>query len=156
MGANEANNQMAKVVVRKFVHASRERVFDAWTKPELMNQWFVGGKGKAKCSVDLRVGGTYTDEMFLDNNKDATCGPNPSEDVTSFMHSGEYLEIVRPEKLVFTWNSPFVKKTTVTVELIEKDSGTEVVLTHELPIDQCKGHETGWTFALANLGAYLG
>ena len=47
--------------------------------------------------------------------------------------SGIYLNIVPPEKLVFTWSGEAIqgKKTIVTLDFLDKGSMTEVVLTHE-------------------------
>ena len=41
--------------------APRSLVFDAWTKPELLQQWLgvFGGFTMPVCDVELRVGGTY-------------------------------------------------------------------------------------------------
>ena len=153
MEPKEKNNVNPKVIVKKIVSADRERVFDAWTKPELMHHWYVGGPGKSNSTVDLKVGGRYTNEMLVE---EATCS-HGSPGIKSYMHSGEYLEIVRPERLVFTWNSPSVQNTKVTVELREVSTGTEVTLTHELlSIKDCEGHQKGWTFALEALSSYLG
>jgi uncharacterized protein YndB with AHSA1/START domain len=135
------------VVVKKVIAADRARVFDAWTKPELMKHWYIGSKkGSAKCTVDLRVGGSYTNEMLIENGNS----------VKSYMHSGEYLEIIPLERLVFTWNSAGVQNTTVTVELRDVSGGTEVTITHELPAEEdCPDHQEGWTHALSNLASYL-
>jgi uncharacterized protein YndB with AHSA1/START domain len=79
----------------------RAAVFAALTDPAKMAKWFYGMKtGQARVTVDLRPGGQYVIEMFNENEK----------------HSphGIYLEIVRPEKLVFTWTSAgFVKDSKV-------------------------------------------
>ena len=139
------------VVVRKVVHASPERVFDAWTKPEIMQHWYVGAKGVSRPAVDLRVGGAYSNEMIIEGCTDGEVGQK------SYLHTGTYLEIVRPERLVFTWNSPAVQNTTVTVELREVDGGTEVTITHQLNSqEEFDSHRQGWTFALDGLGSLLG
>lgn len=157
MQAKEKSNAVPSVVVKKIIHADRDRVFDAWTKPELMKHWFVGGKGTAKAAVDLRVGGKYTNEMLIEGSA-ACSGDGVGETgIKSYFHHGEYLEIVRPERIVFTWNSPSVQNTIVTVELRAQGSATEVTITHELPtLADCKGHQEGWTYALSGLGAFLG
>lgn len=145
-----------KVIVKKIIHADQDKVFDAWTKPELMQHWFVGGKGTARVAVDLRVGGSYSNEMHIEG--EATCSSAGSKDGAQiYAHHGQYLEITRPKRLVFTWNSPSVQNTKVTVDLRKVDEGTEVTITHELPtLEDCQGHEAGWTFALNGLAAYLG
>lgn len=143
----------ASVIVKKIVNADRERVFEAWTNPEMMQHWFVGAKGRAQVAVDLRVGGEYSNEMFIEGK--GTCqeeGPPSGR----YLHHGKYLEIIRPERLVFSWNSPFVQNTTVTVELREVESGTEVTITHQLNApSECEGHRGGWTYALGSLGDFL-
>src|SRR5262249_58806994 len=56
--AMEATAERLKVT-RTF-RASRQRVFRAWTEPELMMRWFVEGDGEMNvCEIDLRVGGAY-------------------------------------------------------------------------------------------------
>ena len=40
--------------------ARRERVFDAWTKPEHVTQWWdPTGTPLLECAIDLRAGGTF-------------------------------------------------------------------------------------------------
>ena len=145
------------VTVKKVIHAERSKVFDAWTNPKIMNQWFVGGAGSAECHVDLRVGGKYSNRMCIDGKATCTSAAHEQGDKKFYDHHGEYLEISRPERLVFTWNSPSVQNTTVTVELREVEEGTEVTITHELSsLDDCKGHQEGWTFALSSLTTLFG
>ncbi|MCO6431579.1 MAG: SRPBCC domain-containing protein [Deltaproteobacteria bacterium] len=139
--------------------AERERVFDAWTKPELMQQWLFPEAGCARTSNDLRVGGTYSHEMIFKKGHESSCkGVDEDGDRTSYPHHGEYLELKRPERIVFTWNSPAVTNTRVTVDLKSVDGGTEVVITHELldSEDQRKSHTEGWRGCLDNLAAFLG
>ena len=47
-------------VTRQF-HAPRHRVFDAFTRPELVRRWLLGPPGWTMpvCEIDLRVGGAY-------------------------------------------------------------------------------------------------
>ena len=76
-------------LTREF-EAPRARVFDAWTKPELLRRWF-GPRGHqlVTCEVDLRVGGAW---------RYVLCAP----DGTEMLLCGEYREIVVPERLVST------------------------------------------------------
>jgi uncharacterized protein YndB with AHSA1/START domain len=51
---------MITLVVRKTIRATRERLFDAWTQPIQLRQWW--GPEDVECldaEVDLRVGGRY-------------------------------------------------------------------------------------------------
>ena len=155
MNANEQNRLDAKVVVKKVIRADRERVFDAWTNPEVMAHWYIGApEGRAEATVDLKVGGKFTNDMHIQGK--STCLPDQSAAVKCYPHHGEYLEIKRPERLVFSWNSLAVQNSVVTVELRAVDNGTEVTITHALPsIEQCAGHEQGWTHALTNLDTLL-
>lgn len=144
------------VVVKKLIHAKREAVFDAWTKPELLQKWLYGGeRWSAVTKNDLRVGGKYSHEMISDGTEspEHTCGTSTQGIPQRYMHTGEYLEIARPEKLVFTWNSAAVKNTRVTVLLRETEEGTEVTVTHELLKTEkdIASHTAGWMRCLENL-----
>ena len=67
--------------------------------------------------------------------------------------NGVFLEVSLPEKLVYTWRwenaFPGMPETRVTVEFLEREGGTEVVLIHEnLPeIPICLRHREGWLVA---------
>jgi uncharacterized protein YndB with AHSA1/START domain len=99
--------------------------------------------GQAKATVDLRPGGKYSIEMFNDQGE-------------KHQPHGIYLEIVPPERLVFTWTSEgFVKDTKVTIELFERSGGTELVLSHELPEDMIDPHRQGWTNCINHLASFL-
>jgi uncharacterized protein YndB with AHSA1/START domain len=128
-------------IIRQLKH-ERARVFSALTDPAKMAQWFFGTPGgSSKVTNDLRPGGTYTIEM-----PGSDCG----------RQQGTYLEIVPPEKLVFTWiPCKAGNLTKVTVELSEAEGGTKLVLTHELPEDQVAGHREGWNICFNHLELYL-
>ena len=72
-----------------------------------------------------------------------------------FVHMGQFLEIQRPHKLRFTWNSTVLGKHTseVTVEFYEQGDHCLMVLLHELPDDEAifRDHERGWTVILNRL-----
>jgi uncharacterized protein YndB with AHSA1/START domain len=132
------------LVIRRAIAAPREEVFNYLTIPEKMAKWLYGmDVGQAKATVDLRPGGKYVVEMF-------------NEQGEKHQPHGTYLEIVPPERLVFTWSSEgFVTDTRVTIELFERAGGTELVLTHELPEDLIEPHRRGWTNCLRHLEALL-
>lgn len=70
-------------------------------------------------------------------------------------HTGTFLEVERPNRLVFTWSSPYTgsRPSLVTVELqpVEGDH-TELRLTHaDLPEATARSHAGGWGAMLAHL-----
>lgn len=145
-----------KVVIRKIIRAKRERVFEAWTNPQLLQQWMVPPPDwTAKTKNELRVGGTYQHVMIVGDTEAATAHGYASGE--ALMHEGEYLEIFPPERLVFTWNSHAVKDTRVTVELKDLGETTELWLTHELlPSEAARqSHNGGWSAAVEKLDQLL-
>ena len=145
------NSTTAPLTVRRTFKATRERVFRAWTDPKALAQWWHAGPDMEPgvCEVDLRTGGKYTLKM-----KNKVKG---IEHVTV----GVFLEVVEPERLVYTWNwlngPPGTVETRVTVEFLPRGSETELVLTHsgftEEPVRE--NHGKGWGACLAELDALL-
>jgi uncharacterized protein YndB with AHSA1/START domain len=77
------------------ISAPRELVFDAFTKPEHLAKWFGPHVFTATAENDLRPGGKYRLTMHGPENGPAGMkGPFPMK--------GEYREIFRPEKLIYT------------------------------------------------------
>ncbi len=128
---------------RVFAHP-RERVFDAWTRPEALGAWM--GPSEAiraeSVSVDLREGGHYRID-FVEAGE-------PTKRV-----QGTYLAIRRPERLMFTWiwAPPMPDagvETTVIVDFEEVAAGTRVHLRHlrfATPA-ACELHAAGWSGTL--------
>lgn len=147
------------LMVRKTIRARRERVFEAWTKPELMQQWLVRPNGRSETSIDLRVGGRYENNMYANPDDEGACveSGRTASGEKIFKHFGEYLEIVPPERLVFTWNSATVQNTRVTVELRSVGEGTEVTILHELFATEQdrQAHTEGWEVCLEQLATLL-
>jgi uncharacterized glyoxalase superfamily protein PhnB/uncharacterized protein YndB with AHSA1/START domain len=81
-----------RIVIRRVFNAPRERVWKAWTDPEVVKQWW-GPKGFTApvSTIDLRVGGKYLSCMRSPEGKD-------------YWSTGVYREIVPPERLVCTDN----------------------------------------------------
>ena len=136
----------AKVTVRREIAATADELFDAWLDPQSLATWMrPGGITRSVATVDARVGGAY--EILMHTASGV------------IRHTGTYVEIARPRRLVFTWASPGTYQTDslVTVEFVLKPHSTEVVLTHErLPDDQVASHTGGWTDALVLLDKTLG
>jgi uncharacterized protein YndB with AHSA1/START domain len=87
----------AVVRITRRLPASREEVFAAWTEPDPFRQWFTPpGGSSSKAELDVRPGGEYRITM------EPLGLPGPAYVV------GTYLEVVPPERLVytFTWELP--------------------------------------------------
>ena len=67
-------------------------------------------------------------------------------------HEGTYKTIDRPNRLAFTWESPFstLENSTVTVDFADAQDGTEVTLRHvRFPSEESRdNHKGGWTAIL--------
>jgi uncharacterized protein YndB with AHSA1/START domain len=140
----------------RVIKASRQRVFDAWTRPEYMRQWF-GPKEKGVGEIDLNphAGGDYRIEM-----RGADCaGVVGGIDLNrTSMVAGRYVKVVPHELLVFTWRGDWniEEETLVTVALRDVEGGTEVKLTHERFTTEASRdqHEHGWTGSFEKLVAF--
>lgn len=127
-----------QLTVRREISATAEELFDAFLDAESLGEFMRPGSSKhSDVKTDARVGGAFEINM---HNNDAV-----------IRHYGEYREIDRPRKLVFTWVSVNTnnQESIVTIQfhaLPGRKPRTEVVLTQALlPDNQVKGHTGGWT-----------
>jgi uncharacterized protein YndB with AHSA1/START domain len=86
----EFPNELEIVTTREF-DAPLGLVFDVFTKPEHVRNWFAPFTCEVtECSIDLRVGGDYH-IVFV------------TEDGTECSFRGTYLEVEPPTRTVATW-----------------------------------------------------
>jgi uncharacterized protein YndB with AHSA1/START domain len=135
------------ITVRRTFAAPRQRLFEAWCRPELMAQWFFPAPGwRAEVMAEVRAEGAWRVAMY-----DPAGGVHVQE--------GVYREVEPVSRLVFTWSCAElgVRASLVTLELHERGPQTELVLTHELPDDPLilREHEGGWNGCLGTLARYL-
>jgi uncharacterized protein YndB with AHSA1/START domain len=110
-----------EVVVTRVLNAPRAMVFDAHTKPELVQQWLLGPPGWTMpvCEIDLRVGGKY---RYVWKHADGR----------SMGMGGTFTEIVRPARIVATqlfdedWTGG---ETIVSTEIVEKSGKSTLTTT---------------------------
>ena len=140
-------NAEATLILRRTISAPRDRVFDAWTSPELMRQWFCPNEkfSVAIAEVDLTTGGKFRIGMR-----------NPDRQVR--IATGMYREIRKPERLVFTWSwehDPM--DTLITLTFHDLGNATEIVLKHELlPTPKHReDHAHGWEGCLGHLEKFM-
>jgi uncharacterized protein YndB with AHSA1/START domain len=126
-----------------------ERVFDAWLDPKLAARWlFATDTGEmVRAEVDARVGGRFS---FTDRRN--------GEDVE---HTGKYLEIERPRRLVFTFGVPKYSKNFdhVAIDIAPLADGCELTLTQQMSPESSeweKRTQDGWTMILESMAAAMG
>ena len=113
------DNTIAISVTKTFT-ASPERVFDAWLDPAMVDDWFAPGLGRmTRVDIDPRPGGAF----YLDQQRDRGIAK----------HWGQYLEITRPHRLVFTWCVEGVdSEDTVSIDVTANGTGCSVTVTHRI------------------------
>jgi uncharacterized protein YndB with AHSA1/START domain len=107
-------------IVKRRFNSTPEQVFDAWLNPEMVMKWMFPNGKIVRAEIDARIGGTFS---FVDLRN--------GEELD---HTGEYLEIDRPRRLVFTWGVPQASPdfARVIIEIVPIETGSELTLTHEL------------------------
>ena len=135
------------LVLRRTYKAPRERVFDAWVKPEIFRRWMgPSDVAVAEMSFDARVGGKYRIVMV-------------APDGERFVVFGTIREYRRPERLSYTWQwedddgAPEGNETLLALDFHDRDGDTELVLTHEnfANAESRDRHNEGWSNALEKL-----
>ena len=127
----------------RVIPASAEEIFDAWTDADSLGVFMAPGSVlRAVVELDPRVGGRFRIVMK---------GPDCDHE-----HTGEYLVVERPRRLVFTWISAATsgRATTVSLELLPRGPDeTELILVHEgLPDETAaERHRSGWGDILRRL-----
>jgi uncharacterized protein YndB with AHSA1/START domain len=139
---------MAEFTVSHTFAAAPERVFDAWLDPQIARRFlFATPTGEMiRAEVDARVGGRFT---FVDRRPD----------MGEVLHTGEYLEIDRPRRLVFTFGVPQFDPgmTRVELDFAAKGDGCEVTLTQrDVPAEWADRSKEGWGMILGALEGALG
>lgn len=148
----QAAGKSLKLELTRVIKASKQRVFDAWTRPEFVRQWF--GPAEKECTLaetDARVGGAYTLEL---RGAGCTAEGAASDEVRTSRATGRYIKVDPYDLLQFTWRwNPDAPETLVTVALREVDGGTEIKLTHEgfATEGERDAHQHGWSGSLDKL-----
>lgn len=138
---------MAEIRVTHRYAQSPERVFDAWLDPKVARRFlFATPAGEMiVCEIDARPGGRF----------DLT---ERRPDMGEVKHVGEYLEIDRPRRLVFTFAVPQFDPaaTRVEIDIVPDGAGCRLTLNHTgVGEDWAEGTKDGWTRILASLAPAL-
>src|SRR5690349_21669021 len=87
--------EQRELLLTRIFNVPREKVYRAWTEPELLKKWFAPAPWTtSKAELDVRAGGSSLVVMR-------------SPEGQEYPSRGVYLEVVKNEKLVFT--DAFVK-----------------------------------------------
>lgn len=138
-----------RLKLERSLEAPRERVFAMLTEPvELAKWWGPCGFTMPQAEVSLRVGGRYRFTM-------------KPPDADPFHLSGEFLEIVPPCRLVYSfgWEEPAPDDRETVVELALEDApGATKLSVSQGPFATAERralHESGWSESLERLRAAL-
>lgn len=143
------------------VHATRRfdasagRVFDAWLEPAMLGRWMFGPDVRdeeiVRLDADARIGGSFSFVVLRDG--------------AQIDHIGEYLQIERPHRLVFTWaavdegaSSDAVETSRVNIAIMPRADGCELAQTHEMDLkwaDYAALTQAGWSTMLEALARHL-
>lgn len=124
------------------IPVAREEVYDAWTTADQLVQWFPGS-----AQMTVTEGGEYRFGW----------------DGWEQQWVGTYVEVDRPERLVFTWQPPAevypegAYETTVVLTFEDLDGTTRIVLEHggfQGGLEM-ESHMEAWRGYLYNLRAFL-
>ena len=112
-----------EVVVTRTFDAPARLVFEAWTKPELFEQWWVPrsmGMTLRSCELDVRTGGEYR----------LVFGDDPANPMAFF---GKYLDVVPNQRIVWTNEESGADGSVTTVTFEEKNGKTTLVMSELYP-----------------------
>lgn len=142
------NSQTSLTLIRR-IKARPQVVFDAVTTADGIAHWWGPDAGPVLVAEsDPRVGGSYRVRFR-------------TLDRTEHESSGEFLEIVRPERVVMSWRwnggveDPGESRVEITLKSIPE--GTELTFVHSQLHDEqtCRSHEQGWAGSLDKLEAHF-
>lgn len=133
--------------VSRTINAPIDKVFDAWLDPALLAKFILPMRDmpQPQVSNDAKQGGKFEIIMQVGENK--------------IPHTGEYLEVNRPNRLVFSWVSPFsVDGSEVSIDFSALENNvTRIQLRHIRFIDEeaRANHEGGWSTILEILSEVI-
>jgi uncharacterized protein YndB with AHSA1/START domain len=140
--------------VRHQFRVPAERVYDAWLDPARVRVWLsaslksFGLAGDIRSvEIDARVGGKF---LFTDMRNG-----------TEARHWGQYLELDRPHKIVFTWivaESEQADPSIVTLTITPDEKGCVATIVHRMDekwLEYVSRTEAGWSRMLEQVDAIV-
>jgi len=147
-----------KLELTRVIRASRAKVYEAWTRPEIMKKWHApGDMNFVSATLDVREGGTY--EVLSQGMMCTPEGASEEDRKRQVTVRGEYRKVIPNELLQFTWNGSWAPTETsmVTVFLRDVEGGTEIRLRHEQFATEGSrdGHAMGWESLFSKLASAI-
>jgi uncharacterized protein YndB with AHSA1/START domain len=138
------------LVVERVFDALPDFLFDAWTRPELLVQWWgPEGATTPEYDLDVREGGRWSTVMQTASGE-------------QFRIAGVYRVIDKPRRLVFTWNYRHPDGTPAPETLIEVTfeqavGGTQIRLKQQAfaTLEDFNNHQAGWTSSFNDLARFV-
>lgn len=158
--STSSSPRIQDLVITRVFDAPRELVFKAWTEPEHFTQWWgPNGYSTPHCTLDARPGG----DMFF-------CMRSAEGDDT--WARGTFLEVVPPEKIVYTEGfadpegniidpasiglpADFPELSRVEVTFTDLGGKTEMTLRHAMHIEIADDARRGWSESFDRLETYV-
>ena len=145
--------QKKELKITRILNAPRELVFDAWTNPKHLAEWW-GPKGFTNpvCEADAKPGG----KIYVDMK---------SPDGVVYPMKGIFKEIIKPEKIVFTsgpldGDGNLIMEVLTTVIFTNENGKTKLTL-HAVVDDisdearpYIDGMDQGWSQSIDRLEAF--
>ena len=146
----ELNQVKTPSSLKAFLRLAPESVFQAWTDPKIIMQWFDSAPVPLySATIDLRPGGAW--QILKSRNEEKSVG-----------FEGEYLEVEPNAGLVFTWShvvayangerdsTPYSH---VEVNFTPNGTGTDVRIVHSgmNNAETRRGFAGGWEFAFGTM-----
>jgi uncharacterized protein YndB with AHSA1/START domain len=137
-----------EIVITRTINGPPRLVFEAWTKPELFQRWWVPksfGMTLLSCDMDVRAGGTYRLVFAAD--------PEP------MAFHGTYREVTPHSRLVWTNDEAGDAGSVTTVTFEDKGGKTLIVMRELYPskeaLDTQRGAEAGLSESFEQLEQLL-
>jgi uncharacterized protein YndB with AHSA1/START domain len=144
----ETSNQLN---ISKDFNVPVEVVYQAWTQPEQLKQWWKPMNSQLlEVKNELQPGGSIEYRFSREGAED-------------FVIRGNYKEIEENSRLVYTWKWELTdaglepSEYVLTLQFISQDNGSRLEIQQESTADQesIQPHKEGWTQALDALAEFL-
>ncbi len=136
------------VVIEKIIPGPPQKVFEAWLDPEALRRFMCGAPGiqVSRVECDPRVDGKFLIVMSVGDR--------------DIPHQGEYLEIERYTRLVFSWRSMYAGEgSRVTLHFAASPGGQTKLTLEHVGLGDAENrarHHEGWSNILKELSELEG